>query len=74
MDPENVFDIARGITDVLTDEALRKDLIARGYRQAALFSWTRTAREVLDVYREVGPERRSYGVAGYNSRSSSAAR
>lgn len=74
VDPENVFDIARGITDVLTDETLRKDLIARGYRQSALFSWTRTAREVLDVYREVGPERRSYGVAGYNSRSSSAAR
>ena len=74
VDPANVFDIARGITDVLTDENLRRDLIARGYRQAALFSWTRTAREVLDVYREVGPERRSYGIAGYNSRSNSSAR
>jgi glycosyltransferase involved in cell wall biosynthesis len=74
VDPENVFDIARGITDVLTDAELRRDLIARGFRQAAQFSWTRTAQAVLDVYREVGPERRSYGVAGYKSRSSSAAR
>ncbi len=74
VDPENVFDIAKGIIDVLTDEELRRDLIARGYGQAALFSWTRTARQVLEVYREVGPERRSYGVAGYNRRSSSAAR
>jgi glycosyltransferase involved in cell wall biosynthesis len=74
VDPENVFDIARGIIDVLTNDELRRDLIARGYRQASLFSWRRTAREVLEVYREVGPERRTYGVAGYNSRSSSAAR
>jgi glycosyltransferase involved in cell wall biosynthesis len=74
VDPENVFDIARGITEVLTNDELRRDLIARGHRQAALFSWARTAREVLEVYRELGPEKRSGGGAGYNNRSSSAAR
>jgi glycosyltransferase involved in cell wall biosynthesis len=52
VNPENVFDIARGITEVLLNAELREDLITRGRRQAARFSWARTAREVLGVYRE----------------------
>ena len=51
--PENVFDIARGIREVLLDEDLRCQLIRAGYAQAAKFSWERTARQVLDIYREV---------------------
>lgn len=54
VNPENVFDIARGIREVLLDEDLRKELVARGRVQAARFSWNRTAREVLEIYREVG--------------------
>jgi glycosyltransferase involved in cell wall biosynthesis len=54
VNPENVFDIARGITEVLTSEELRREMIAKGRKQAASFSWDRTAREVLDVYREAG--------------------
>jgi glycosyltransferase involved in cell wall biosynthesis len=53
INPENVFDIARGIKEVLLDEGLRQSLIARGREQAAKFSWKRAAREVLDIYREV---------------------
>jgi glycosyltransferase involved in cell wall biosynthesis len=52
VNPENVFDIARGIRDVLLDEKLRAELIRRGREQAARFSWQRTAREVLDIYLE----------------------
>jgi glycosyltransferase involved in cell wall biosynthesis len=52
VNPENVFDIARGIRDVLLDDALRADLIARGREQAARFSWERTARQVLEIYQE----------------------
>jgi glycosyltransferase involved in cell wall biosynthesis len=52
VNPENVFDIARGIRDVLLDRALRTELIRRGRVQAARFSWSRTAREVLEIYRE----------------------
>jgi glycosyltransferase involved in cell wall biosynthesis len=52
VNPENVFDIARGITEVLLNAELREELITRGRRQAARFSWARTAREVLGVYRE----------------------
>jgi glycosyltransferase involved in cell wall biosynthesis len=53
VNPENVFDIARGIKEVLLDGDLRKSLIERGHRQAAKFSWERAAREVLAIYREV---------------------
>jgi glycosyltransferase involved in cell wall biosynthesis len=51
--PENVFEIARAIQDALLDEDLRADLIAKGKAQAARYSWDRTARDVLEVYREV---------------------
>jgi glycosyltransferase involved in cell wall biosynthesis len=53
VNPENVFDIARGIREVLLDDGLRQCLIHKGRDQAARFSWERTAREVLEIYREV---------------------
>ena len=57
INPENVFDIARGIGQVLLDEKLRADLIRRGREQASRFSWERTARQVLDIYLEAARER-----------------
>lgn len=57
VNPENVFDIARGITEVLLNAELREELISRGRKQAARFSWRRTAEEVLDVYEQIGPNR-----------------
>ena len=53
VNPENVFDIARGIREVLLDPELRARLVAKGKEQAARFSWDRTAREVIEVYEEV---------------------
>jgi glycosyltransferase involved in cell wall biosynthesis len=52
VNPENVFDIARGIRDTLLDETLRAELIRRGHEQASRFSWEHTARQVLEIYRE----------------------
>jgi glycosyltransferase involved in cell wall biosynthesis len=57
VNPRNVFDIARGIREVLLDESLRSELIRRGHEQAARFSWERTARQVLEIYREAAAER-----------------
>ena len=57
VNPENVFDIARGITEVLLNPELREEMITRGRRQAARFSWARTAREVLAVYDEAAQDR-----------------
>lgn len=53
VNPENVFEIARGIRDVLLDEQLRSQLIHRGYEQVRRFSWSTTARQVLEIYREI---------------------
>jgi glycosyltransferase involved in cell wall biosynthesis len=52
VNPENVFEIARGIREVLVNNELRQDLIRRGRRQAARFSWETTARQVLEIYNE----------------------
>jgi glycosyltransferase involved in cell wall biosynthesis len=52
VNPENVFDIVRGIRDALLDEPLRASLIWRGREQASRFSWSRTARQVLEIYQE----------------------
>lgn len=54
VNPENVFDIARGIAEVLTNDELRENMIVMGRKQAASFSWARTAREVLTLYEELG--------------------
>jgi glycosyltransferase involved in cell wall biosynthesis len=52
INPENVFDIARGIRDVLLDNDLRERLIHLGPDRARRFSWERTAGEVLEIYSE----------------------
>ncbi len=53
VNPENVFDIVRGMREVLVDPAYRQELIARGRRRVREFSWDETARQVIEVYREV---------------------
>lgn len=57
VNPDNVFDIARGIRDVLLDEDLRARLVKKGRAQAERFSWQRTARETLAIYEEAGRRR-----------------
>jgi glycosyltransferase involved in cell wall biosynthesis len=57
VNPENVFDIARGITEVLLNDQLREELIVKGRKQAAGFSWGRTAEEVLKLYEELGTKK-----------------
>lgn len=51
--PDNVFDIARGIRDVLLDSDRRSALSVAGLAQSRRFHWDRTAQEVLDIYREL---------------------
>ncbi len=53
VNPQNVFDIARGLREALLDEALREDLRRRGYAQTQQFSWDESVRRVLEVYRSV---------------------
>ncbi len=52
VNPENVFDIARGLREALLNEPLRRELIRRGRQRVQRFSWEATAREVLQTYQE----------------------
>jgi len=52
VNPENVFDIARGLREALLNEPLRRELIRRGRQRVRRFSWEATAREVLRIYQE----------------------
>ncbi len=52
-DPHSVDDMAGALRRCLTDATLRETLIASGMENARRFSWVRTARQTLDVYRAV---------------------
>jgi glycosyltransferase involved in cell wall biosynthesis len=52
VDPENTEAIATAIERVLNGE-YANDLREDGYERAGEFTWERTARETLDVYREL---------------------
>jgi glycosyltransferase involved in cell wall biosynthesis len=51
--PENVFEIARGIRQILTEDVLRETLVRRGYELVQKYSWERSAEQVREVYRSV---------------------
>jgi glycosyltransferase involved in cell wall biosynthesis len=51
--PEDEIALADAMARALTDGALREQMIARGFAQAAQFSWTRAARETAGIYRAV---------------------
>ena len=49
VDPYNVESIADGICKVLTDERLRDDLIAKGFKRVKDFSWNESAKKILNI-------------------------
>lgn len=51
--PDDVDSLYQAIQKVLKDEKLSEDLIQKGLEQAAKFTWERTARSTLQVYRQV---------------------
>ena len=63
VNPENVFEIRRGLQRVLLDPALRESMKERGYEQAKRFSWTTSVSRILEIYREVAGSRLSRGAA-----------
>ena len=52
LDPRDVAAWRDAIIRVVNDESLRDDLRRRGLARAATYTWQRTARLTLDVYRE----------------------
>ena len=55
VNPDNVFDIARGLRAVLEDEDRRQSLQVAGRTRAQRFNWDLTARSVLEIYQEILP-------------------
>jgi glycosyltransferase involved in cell wall biosynthesis len=51
--PTDVDALAAALHAVLTDEALRRDLTARGRARAAQFTWEESARQLLATYRRL---------------------
>lgn len=52
-DPLNIDDMATKILAVTSNNALREDLITRGYSQAAKYSWQRMAEETYMIYMKI---------------------
>ncbi len=57
VNPENVFDIARGIRQLLTEGVLREALVRRGRELVQQYSWERSAQQVRAVYEAVAAGR-----------------
>jgi glycosyltransferase involved in cell wall biosynthesis len=60
-DPTNVVEMAQKINDVLRNPELRDELIMRGAKVAARYSWQRMAEQTLDVYQQALNEKRTEG-------------
>ena len=54
VNPMDVDGIAKAISTVLEDAALRKDLIDKGFRNAKRFSWQKTAQATLAAIESLG--------------------
>ncbi len=52
-DPEDVDSMARGMAELVKNEALRDHLRKAGRRKTSLLTWQRTARQTYEAYREV---------------------
>jgi glycosyltransferase involved in cell wall biosynthesis len=50
VDPYDVEAITQGMRRVITDSALREQMIARGLERAKDFGWEKCARQVLEVF------------------------
>jgi glycosyltransferase involved in cell wall biosynthesis len=53
VDPYDPEQMAVGLEQLLSDTSLREELIRKGRERAKLYTWERTARETLDLYREL---------------------
>jgi len=52
VNPENTGEIAEAMSQMATNDAMRSDLRTRGLSRAKQFTWVRTARLTIDVYRK----------------------
>ena len=53
VDPLDITDIKNKLTAVYNDKQMRQELIEKGFKRAAQFSWKRTGEETIDVYKQL---------------------
>jgi glycosyltransferase involved in cell wall biosynthesis len=53
VNPSDVEEQAHAILQIISDSKFRDELITKGKARATLFSWDRTARETLEVYKSI---------------------
>jgi glycosyltransferase involved in cell wall biosynthesis len=66
-DPHQTAEITRALKDILLDSELRGRMERLGLQRAAAFSWKKSARATLDVYKEVVNGSSSSGNASGSS-------
>ncbi len=53
VNPEDIEDLANGVSALVTDETLRRRLVQAGRRRVADFTWKRAASQTIALYREL---------------------
>ena len=53
IDPFKPEDITDGIIKILSNEKFKSELIEKGFKQAARFTWKSMAEKVLNIYKEI---------------------
>jgi len=53
VDPYDIASIAKGISEIFNDSNLQKELSQKGIIQSKKFTWSKTARETMDIYKSV---------------------
>ena len=54
VNPDDVDDIAHGISDIFNSPKLQEEFRKKGFEQAKKFSWRLTAEKTMEVYEKVG--------------------
>lgn len=53
INPYDLDELTNALEQLITDVELRDMLIAKGYQQAASFTWERAARELISIYQRI---------------------
>ena len=53
VDPYDVSDIARAMLEVVQNRSHRSRIVKAGYKNAAKYSWKKTAMEFMEVFKEI---------------------
>jgi len=53
VDPHNIQEMADAIIRLLENESLREELRQKGYQRVQQYTWTESARKMLDVYQRL---------------------